>query len=522
MKKIVTVTLAVIGLLLMLSGCGSSETLVIVSGSENETLEPILRDFTRETGIEVEMHYKGSVDMMMQMQSGEITAYDAVWPANSLWISLGDRDRRIKHVESIMTSPIVIGVKKSLAEELGLTDKDVAISDLLTLIEADELNFMMTSATQSNSGACAYIGFVNALLGNPDTIEVEDLDSDDLQEDITSLLGGINRSSGSSGWLKKLFLQGNYDAMVNYEALVIETNQTLVSQGKEPLYAIYPYDGLAVADSPLGYVNNGDADKEEAFLKLQEYLLSEEVQAEILTQGRRTGFGGTVTGADTSVFNPEWGIDASKTISGIRMPSADVINRALFLYQTEFKKPSYTVYCLDYSGSMEGDGERQMKEAMSLILDQQVASQYMLQSTSKDITVVIPFNHDLIDIWQVEGNSQEDMNELIDRIHFMSPDGGTDIYTPSMQGLYMISEIDHETYIPAVVLLTDGNSNEGRRYRDLEAYYEQVGLDVPVFSILFGNASEDQLEEIEALTRSRIFDGKGNLISAFKKARGYN
>ena len=33
----------------------------------------------------------------------------------------------------------------------------------------------MTSATQSNSGASAYIGFLYALLGNPEVITAEDL-----------------------------------------------------------------------------------------------------------------------------------------------------------------------------------------------------------------------------------------------------------------------------------------------------------------------------------------------------------
>ncbi|GAU78824.1 substrate-binding and VWA domain-containing protein [Fusibacter sp. 3D3] len=522
MRKLILIVVLMVGIMISLSGCGTKEKLIIISGSENETLEPILESFQKQYGIEIEMKYEGSVDMMMQMQTDEILQYDAIWPANSLWIAMGDQEHKIKHTTSIMTSPIVIGVRKSLAEDLGLVDKEVSIKDLLTLINNDKLKFMMTSATQSNSGACAYIGFINALLGNPDTITLEDLKNEQLTSDITHLLSGINRSSGSSGWLKSLFLEGHYDAMINYEALIIETNQALVKANREPLYAIYPYDGLAVADSPLGYVNNGDKKKEEAFLQLQEYLLSDAVQKEILALGRRTGFGGTVTGANKEIFNPEWGIDAGKTISGIRMPSAEVISEALLLYQTEFKKPSFTVYCLDYSGSMEGEGEEQLKQAMAMILNQEIASKYLLQSTQKDITIIVPFNHDIIDAWAVEGNDQSKLNELIDRINDLKPDGGTDIYTPSMYALDLISQNKYEDYIPAVVLLTDGNSNEGRSFDALKQHYEDIGVDIPIFSILFGDASEDQLKEIEKLTLSRIFDGKEDLISAFKKARGYN
>lgn len=60
-----------------------------------------------------------------------------------------------------------------------------------------------------------------------------------------------------------------------------------MEEGKEPLQIIYPYDGLSIADSPLGYVDHGDAQKEEAFLRFQETLLSDEIQSQIESTGRR-------------------------------------------------------------------------------------------------------------------------------------------------------------------------------------------------------------------------------------------
>ena len=89
----------------------------------------------------------------------------------------------------------------------------------------------MTSATQSNSGCSAYIGFLYALLGNPDVITSESLQTPGLSEQITQLLSGVDRSSGSSDWLKDLFLTGGYDAMVNYECLIISANQELEARG---------------------------------------------------------------------------------------------------------------------------------------------------------------------------------------------------------------------------------------------------------------------------------------------------
>ena len=169
----------------------------------------------------------------------------------------------------VSITPVVFGIRQSLAEELGFVGREVSVKDILSAIQSGKLRFCMTSATQSNSGASAYIGFLYALLGNPEMITMEDLQNPDLQTQIQELLSGVDRSSGSSDWLKDMFLEGDYDAMVNYECLMIQADQELEQQGKEPLYVVYPYDGLSIADSPLGYVDNGDDQKEEAFLKLQ-------------------------------------------------------------------------------------------------------------------------------------------------------------------------------------------------------------------------------------------------------------
>ena len=107
-----------------------------------------------------------------------------------------------------------------------------------------------------------------------------------------SLLSGVERSSGSSEWLKEMFLQGDHDAMVNYECLILAANRELENRGEETLYCVYPYDGLSLADSPLGFLDSGNDKKEEAFRKLQDYLLSAETQDAIQRTGRRSPYTG--------------------------------------------------------------------------------------------------------------------------------------------------------------------------------------------------------------------------------------
>ena len=346
---------------------------------------------------------------------------------------------------------------------------------------------------------------------------------------IRRLLGSVNRSAGSSGWLKDLFLDkyDQYDGMVNYEALVIEANRELAKRGREPLYAIYPVDGLAIADHPLAYVDHGDAANEALFDKLQRYLLSAEVQREIFASGRRVGPAGVDAGggSDNATFNPEWGIDLRRILSPIRFPAQDVIREALTLYQTTFRKPSMTVYCLDYSGSMRDAGEDDLKGAMRVLLDEGTASRFLLQTSSRDVTVVIPFNSKPIDQWSVKGNASAELSQLLSKISALQAEGGTDIFTPVLEARRIIrSTPDLEGYSPAIILMTDGRSENGMSLERFRNVWRADGRpdDIPIYSITFGQADQSQLDELASLSSGRVFDGRKDLVRAFRQARGYN
>ena len=493
-------------------------TIRILSGSENEELEAVIDECSQATGVEIEMDYKGSVDIMRALESGA-EEYDAVWPASSIWLSMGDVNHLVKHSQSISMTPVVFGIRDSLAEELGFKGKDVSVKDILAAIQGGKMSFCMTSATQSNSGASAYIGFLYALLGKQEGMTAEDLQGEQLRADITELLGGVERSSGSSDWLKDLFLKEDYDAMVNYECLIIDANRQLESEGKEPLYIVYPYDGLSIADSPLGYVDHGDSQKEEAFQAVQQYLLSEEAQSRIEATGRRISANG-VSDENRDVFKEEWGIDTERILSPIQMPDSDVLMEALNLYQTSFKKPSLNIYCLDFSGSMEGTGEAQLKDAMSQILLQENASRNFLQANAGEVNEVIFFDNTILDIERAADDSDEALAQLYQKVADFQIAGGTDIYNAAAQALAEASSYDLEKYTPAIILMTDGVSEYN--YRTFQEAWDTLGIDVPVFSITFGAADPTQLEELAEATGGRVFDGTQDLTEAFRSVKGYN
>lgn len=534
MKRLITVlaALALAALAwLFLAPPAQRASLAILAGSENEALEPLIQDWGRKNGVDITLTYLGSVDISRELGLGKASVYDAVWPAHSLWIELGDTQKAVAHATSILRSPVVLGVKKPIAEKLGWVGRaDVTIQDIQAAAADGAFRLAMTSATQSNSGASAYLGFLYALAGNPDILTADMLDDPALHDKMRALLAQVDRSSGSSGWLKDSFVEnpGIFDAMFNYESVIIEADQALVAKGEPPLYIIYPANGLAVADSPLGLINKGDAAKETAFLALQAFLLSPETQDRLLALGRRAGLIGLAAeGADTAVWNPDWGVDLARDIAPIPTPASEVIAKALTLYQSELRKPSLTIWVLDVSGSMEGAPLDQLKQAMHLVLDPQAAAVNLLQPSSRDVTIILPFNHLTAAPTVVTGGTSEDLSEALARVDALQAEGGTDLYGAIGEAVALLDPYAKDgtltDFLPAIVAMTDGASDTVNRDWMLAqiAALPWAG-DIPIHSIAFGAADEDQLKALSAASVGRMFKAGDDIAKALRAAKGYN
>ncbi len=530
-------------IVLLIAGCGQNESkseptppstpsapsLTLVAGSECKALQPLFDQFGKEHGTTINVKYEGSLDISQELDSAALPAADAYLPSNSLWLNLGDTRKRVKNVKSIARTYVVFGIKQSVAKRLGWIGKPVKVSDILQAAQAGKIRYMMTSATQSNSGASAYFGYLYAFSGHPETLKASDLANPEVRTKIKAILGTVNRSAGSSGFLQDLFLSkyDDFDGMVNYESVIIATDQQLVAQHKEPLQVIYPEDGLAIADYPLGYVDHGDANKAKLFNALQDFLLSKDAQDKIAALGWRTSpIGMQVTNADPHVFNPDWGIETKRVFSPIRFPGAAVIRQGLDLYQTSFRKPSFTIYCLDNSGSMGGNGgSDQLKAGMRLILDQDQARTQLLQASSGDITIVIPFSDQDLDEWRVDGNNPDQLSTLLAKVNQLTPNGGTNFYGALTRAIQIFQSVhDLENYSPAIILMTDGQDNQNK-HDEYEAALHAAGNhgDVPIYSIAYGSdADKTQLSPLADETSGKVFDSNDDLKSAFREVKGYN
>ena len=498
-------------------GTSNSNSFRIISSSENKDLEPIIKSYARDNNIDLDIEYAGTIDIMDRLNNNE--KFDAVWTSNSIWLYMLNNSSKVKNSKSTSINPVVFGIKKSKANELGFVGKEVYTKDILSAIKSKKLKFSMSSATQTNTGATAYLGFVSTLAGNPEILKEDDLKSDKLKNSLKELFSGVTRSSGSDEFLEEMFLNSDYEAVVTYETSLININKKLEQKGKEPLYIIYAKDGVSISDSPFAYIDNSDENKLEQFTKLQSYILSNDGQQELVKTGRRVWYGGVNDNTDKSVFNPNWGIDTTKYLVPVKYPSTTVIKTALGIYQTELRKPIHAVFCLDYSGSMYGEGNKQLEEAMDYILDKDKASKNLLQFSEKDKISIIPFSGNILAKWHTDNGT--DTSKLIKSIKNLNPTGQTNIYLASQTGLDILKSEDANKYNTSIILMTDGISNMGSFYQ-LKASYNSIKKDIPIYSIMFGDASSEQLDEIAKLTNAKVFDGRTNLLEAFKQVRGYN
>ena len=493
-----------------------SSTFKIISSSENEAIEPILKKIAKKENIDIDVEYAGTLEIMEKLNAGQ--EYDAVWASNSIWLYMLNENVKVSESKSTSINPVVFAITESKANELGFVGRDIYTREIVDAIKNGNLKFSMSNPTQTNTGATAYLGLLSTLAGNPEVLKMEHLEDEILKSELVNLFSGMERSSGSEVFLEEMFLSGSYEAVVTYESSIIKINQQLAKSGKETLYALYPVDGVSISDSPFAYIDNGNSAKKATFLKIRDYILSDEGQEDLADTGRRTWFGGINTKSDRKLFNPAWGIDTTRYIVPTKFPNTAIIQEALSLYQSELRKPVHTVFCLDYSGSMIGEGYNQLMDAMEYILTEERAKKDLLQFTEKDKISIIPFSTNVINSWTGTGAESK---ILLNNVLNLEPSGSTNIYDTAIEALNILSQEDKSIYNLSVILMTDGLSNLGT-YSELSRKYKLLDREIPIYSIMFGNAYEDELEDIAELTNAKVFDGKNDLLKAFKEVRGYN
>ena len=161
-------------------------------------------NYAKSKGYDVNINYAGTLEIMDKINNGE--KYDSIFISNSIWAYMIDsKVATLKNSKATSITPVIFGIKKSKAEELGFVGKTIYTKDLVDAISSGKLKFTMANPTITNSGASAYLGLLYTLAGNPEVLTEEILDKEDVRQSLKTFFSGLERSSGSEDFLEEAF-----------------------------------------------------------------------------------------------------------------------------------------------------------------------------------------------------------------------------------------------------------------------------------------------------------------------------
>jgi Ca-activated chloride channel family protein len=518
---------ALVGVLALACGCSNhgeegtaaptkAAGLRILAGSELKELEPDIQQAARSIGLAVQVSYSGTLDMVDRINAGE--PFDAILPPNGAYPVLALTRKPLAR-EKLFYSRVALGVKTSKARALGWDRRAPTWTDIVQAVKEHKLVYGMTNPTSSNTGMSALFAVASAIAKKTEDLSVEEVDREKLKD----FLSGQKLTAGSSGWLAEAYVrdEARLDGLVNYEAVLLRLNE--LPGLSERLTVIYPQDGVISADYPLMLLSEA---KRPAFEQLVAALRSDAFQA------------GPVARMFLRPSNPN--VTRSANLSGdavaeLSFPNRlEVIDAVLAAYQSELRRPATSIYLLDVSGSMRGKRIEQVRTALEVLTGAEgnsVTARFV-RFQRRERVVLVPFSSSPATPtrFALEGAKSEadSYQALRDYAAALQAHGGTAIYS-ALDTAYALAgqELAHDPdRVVTVVLLTDGENTQGLSWEEFRPNFLEaqatIGVRVPTFAILFGEASSSELDEIARITGGRVFDGRhANLVNVFKEIRGY-
>ncbi|GIG56263.1 VWA domain-containing protein [Longispora fulva] len=531
MRRTLTATLLTAALLL--AGCTDNHpvapddahkapggTLRVLAGSELADLEPILADMTRTTGVKIELDYTGTLDGVEQVTTGTAGKnHQAVWFSANRYLELHpDAGSRIGTQTKVMSSPVVLGLKQSVAKSLGWDTKRPSWSEVADAAAARRFSYGMTNPAASNSGFSALVALATALTGKGTALTAEQVGQ--VTPRLRQFFEAQSLTSGSSGWLADTFMRkGGVDGLVNYESVLLSLN----AGGKlaEPLTVVYPTDGVVTADYPLTLLAGADPAVKDRYQAVVDYLRRPETQKALM---ERTFRRPAVPGVG---MNEKFG---GSTLFELPFPvKLDTADALIDAYNNVARRPSTTIYVLDLSGSMNDDNRLTGLKAALLGLtgaDTSLSGRFSGFHQREQVTL-LPFSSAPMAprTFTVPPDTPGPvLDQIKGTVNGFTANGSTAIYDALREAYKLAAEADPGR-VTTIVLLTDGEVTAGASLKDFTGRYQNLPPGtkaVPVFPVLFGESAVDEMKQLAALTGGRTFDGRtGTLSAVFKEIRGY-
>ncbi len=451
-----------------------------------------------------------------------------------------------------MVTPLVIAMPKPMADALGYPATPIGFADIVELAkdprgwarfgrpEWGPFRLGKTNPNFSTSGLNFTVAQYYAATGTTRDLSVEALG----RPEADAFARGVESAVVHYGDTTLTFLNNWYRAdargtgLTYASAVAVEEKSILdynagnpdgiLDPGevpkppKVPLVAIYPKEGTLYSDNPFFVLDAPwvSARQRSAAAVFQTYVLRPENQTRVLAAGFRPGNPAVAVAAPIVPTN---GVDPTKPTAVLEVPAPAVLAAVLDRW-AEQRKAARVLLVLDVSGSMgdeavPGSGESKLDLAKRAAIsslgqfkdDDEVGLRIFSTGLTKNPTEQWL---DLVPVGPI-GPQREGLRS---RISSLVPVQGTPLYDVTAASYTTMVDGYDAAKINAVVLLTDGRNEDGKRSDDpaqLTGLLQelQVGAEgartrpVRVFTIAYGkDADLTVLRQIAEASNAASYD----------------
>ena len=467
-----------------------------------------------------------------------------IWsPASSAWGTIlnqrlsesGGAPMAPEDPTPFMLTPLVIAMPEPMAEALGYPETPVGWEKILELATSEtgwadyghpewgQFRLGKTNPNFSTSGLSALIAQTYAATGKSSGLSSEDLANPAVVQfgsDIESSV--VHYGDITMTFLNNWFRADRRGTALTYASAVAVEEKSLIdynsgnpdgvlSQGEEPrppripLVAIYPTEGTLYSDNPF-FILDADwvsAAERSAAEKFQAFVQRPENQERVLEYGFRPGNPEVAVGDPIVTGN---GVDPEQPSTLLEVPSGQVMVDLLDAWATQ-RKGARVLMVLDVSGSMgepadpdDPNGPTKLdlaKQAVIDGLDDFKADDLVGLRIFTTDDAGTPVVTDLSPVAPIGAQREA----LVSRVDSLTPLAGTPLYQVTQESYdEMLAGYD-PALINAVVVLTDGQNDDGtpdddaRQFDELLAEVKrnsdgETSKPVRIFTVAYGSGAD--------------------------------
>lgn len=424
---------------------------------------------------------QGIVNAVLTPNSENIARPTIFQPSVSHWLALANYLARrdlfdLANSRPTANAPVVMAIWESRLEAIRRTVgyQDVGWEELLMVIESENgwQDFGLPDARRtifyghtdpfiSSTGLSTLIATYYAAAREEGftgrRLTMAQVSDEAVREGVRRIESLIRHYSQRTTEFKNYIAQGpDYlDFVALEENDLIAINRGLTEyKPPEKLVALYPKEGTFWHEHPMGIVNADwvTPEQREAARVFVDYVLMPAQQQVIMSFGFRPANPEVALGFP---FEDQYGVTQSGPSTLLDVPDPDVV-AAIQESWSFVKKQADIMLLIDVSGSMANEGklEQAKTAALAFLAGMESNNRVGLTVFSGDVRVLVPLD-----------NFETNRARLEDNIRRLQADGGTALYDATVDVVDAMNNIDASDRIRAIVLLSDGEDTESRRFR---------------------------------------------------------